>query len=165
MDVLKTQSLAGFTLIELVVVISIIGILANYAVQKLPSAPDMNTPPQAKQLVSDLRYTQALSMTTNQRYYLKITGSTYQIINAVTASPILLPLNGTTATLGAGITFGALTALPNNLVEFNGFGVPYITSTATGGTPLASQASIPLTGGGTTITVIITAETGKVIAQ
>ncbi|MDR3492175.1 MAG: prepilin-type N-terminal cleavage/methylation domain-containing protein [Gammaproteobacteria bacterium] len=164
MDVLKYRN-AGFSLVELVIIISIISILATVALMKLPSAPAVNAYGQAEQLATDIRYTQALSINTNQRHYLQISGSTYQVINAVTSTPIMLSKGSTTVTLGSGISFGALTALPSSLIQFDNFGTPYTTSTPTSGTPLTTQASIPVKGASSTATVTIQPETGTVAIQ
>jgi prepilin-type N-terminal cleavage/methylation domain-containing protein len=151
----------GFTLIELVMVILIAGILAVVAFFQWPGY-NLNLGAKALQLQSDVRYTQALSMNSDQRYYLSINTSTnsYQILNA-SGTAIVLESGGTTATLGAGIAFGLLTNLPNKLIQFNGSGIPY-TTTSLPGTQLASTATIPMTTGSFTQTISITPLTGMV---
>jgi type II secretion system protein H len=150
----------GFTLIELIVVILIMGILATAAYNQWPGST-VNVGAQAQQLANDIRYTQALAMTSGQRYNLiKQSSTTYQIrSNAGTA--IILANGSTTMTLNTGITFGTLTNLPNNLVAFDGKGTPYTTAT-TPGTALVSAATIPVTSSGQTSTVTISPGTGSV---
>ena len=162
MDRLRLQSMDGFTLIELALVIIIVSIIAVVALLQLSPAGNINLGAQAKQLASDIRYTQSLSMNKDQRYYLSITtaSNTYQILNA-SGTAVILPMGNTTVTLNSGIAFGTLTNLPNNLIAFDGKGAPY-TSTGAGGTALSSTATIPLTSGGVTRTVSITPATGLV---
>jgi prepilin-type N-terminal cleavage/methylation domain-containing protein len=161
MDRLHSRSERGFTLIELVMVIMIIGIL-SVTVAMQWQGYNINLGAKAYQLESDIRFTQALSMSTDQRYYLSITTSTssYQIKNAA-GTAIVLGNGATTATLGTGISFGTLTNLPNNLIAFSGAGIP-CTSTGSAGTVLASTATIPLTTGTLTLTISITPTTGMV---
>lgn len=157
MDISSKQN--GFTLIELIVVISLISILAAGVYLNWPGST-MNLAAQTRQLANDLRYTQALSMTTGQRYRLVRTSSnTYQILNSSGSAMVLM--GRTTITLASGITFGSLTNLPNSLVAFNGLGAPY-TDTGNPGTPLSTTATLSLTTNGETRTVSITPETGRV---
>lgn len=151
----------GFTLLEFVMVLMIVSIISVQVYLSWPGY-NINLGARALQLQSDIRYTQALSMNTDQRYYLSInTGAnSYQILNA-SGTAIVLQGGGTTALLGTGIRFGTLTNLPNNLIQFNGSGIPY-TTTSSPGTQLASTATIPLTTGSLTETISITPLTGMV---
>jgi prepilin-type N-terminal cleavage/methylation domain-containing protein len=150
----------GFTIIELVLVIMVIAILATFAAPKLFTT-SITTAAQAQQLCNDIKYTQALSMTSGQRYYLIINSSTTYQIRTRTGTPIILAKGATTQTLAYGISFATLTNLPNNLIEFDGKGSPYI-DTALPGTALVATATIPLVGNGQTSTITISPETGRV---
>jgi prepilin-type N-terminal cleavage/methylation domain-containing protein len=150
----------GFTMIELIMVISIIGILSVFAFFALQNT-SMNIGAQAQQIANDLRYAQSLAMAKGERYrWVKTSSNTYQIQNNA-GTAITLNLGNTTVTLNGRIVFGTLTNLPNNLVNFDGFGAPY-SDTATPGAALSSNATIPITSGSSTQTITITAETGGV---
>lgn len=153
----------GFSLLELVFVILVIAVLSVVVLPKW-TATTTNVNYEARRLLSDVRYTQALSVTTGQRYrWVKLSATTYQITNEV-GTPIILPSGTTQWTLTGGITIGTLTNLPSNLIAFNAEGVPY-TTTGMPGTALAANALIPLSGGGTIRSVQISPETGYGVLQ
>lgn len=151
----------GFTLVELVMVILLLGILSAGTYFIWPR-DNINLGAEAANLASHIRYAQILSMTKGQRYrFVKTSSTTYQIANSA-GTAIQLPSGQTTVTLQAGIAFGTLTQLPNDLIAFDGKGIPYI-DTGSPGTALASTATIPLTASGsTTLTIQIDPETGRV---
>lgn len=162
MDIMLNRQ-QGFTLIEAVMVIIIIAILTVFAFSAW-QGPTINLGGQAQQLANDVRYAQSLAMTKGQRYrWVKTSANTYQIQNNA-GSAILLAGGTTTATLNSGITFGTLTNLPNNLVNFDGRGTPY-SDTATPGTALSADATIPITDSGQTHTITISFGTGQVAVQ
>ena len=150
----------GFSLIELVIVISIIGILSgSMAVISYQPNP-IEVTAMAQQLASDLRYTQALSMTKGVRYQLVKNSATSYQIQSVTGTVVTLPMGNTVMTMGGGITITNNTNLPNNLLTFDGWGTPY---TDNANTLLTAAAVITLTAvNGTTQTVTVTPTTGRV---
>jgi len=154
------KTVSGVTLIQLVIVLIVLSILSVYAWIKWPGYT-MNITAQANQLAADLSYAQSLAMTSGQRYcWIKTSSNTYQIQNA-SGTAILMPNGSTTVTLNRSTTFGTLTNLPNNLVNFDGRGTPY-TNTGSPGTALASTAVITLTEGGSSMTASVTPQTGRV---
>ena len=154
----------GFTLIEVLMTIVIVSILAILPFFSMP-ATSINLDGQAQQLAHDIRYTQSLSMTKSQRYRLQLNTGTnsYQIVNGA-GTAVLLASGSTTVTLNTGISFATLTNLPNNMIVFDGDGVPY-TDTSIPGTALSANASITLQSSGSSKTVVITPLTGKVNVQ
>lgn len=153
----------GFTLIELVMTITIIVILAAAIFVVWPSFP-IKTTAQAGLLASDIRYTQNLAMAKAERHRLVITSSnSYQITNSAGAA-ITLPSGNSMVVLGGGISFGAITNLPNNLIAFDSRGIPYV-DTSSPGTALSTTATITLAGNGSTNTISIYPATGWVISS
>jgi prepilin-type N-terminal cleavage/methylation domain-containing protein len=151
----------GFTLVEMVIVILIISILAVAVYTQLPSV-QLNVAATAQQVANDLRYTQALSMYSGQRYYLNgLSGNTYDIVT-VGGSAIMLARGSTVATFPNGITFGTATNIPGGLVGFTGRGAPI---TDTSGTLLTATGIVTITSGSQTMSISISPVTGRVIVQ
>lgn len=148
----------GFSLVELVVIILILGIISTTLYFKWSDSP-FNLYSQAAMLANDIRYTQNLSISKNQRFRLvKTSTNTYQIQNSA-GTPIIKPMDkSATVTLSSGVTFGTLTGITSKII-FNAQGIPYSDNPET---PLTQTAVISLTSGGTTTTVAIYPETGRV---
>jgi MSHA pilin protein MshC len=157
MDVSTSKSSQGFTLIEMVVVILIIAILSVLLINQLPTA-SIDLGAEAQKIVDNVRYTQALSMYTGQRYYLFAPASnTYEIINE-SSTPIVLAQGNTLVTFPAGVIFAA-TNLPQGMVGFNGRGVPITDMT---GTLLTTVGTFSLSNGTTTMIISVQPVTGSV---
>jgi general secretion pathway protein H len=67
----KMKNNRGFSLIELLIIIMIIGVLAAVAVPRIGSG-EKSAYSSARQIVADLRYTRTLAVTTGQKHYLKL---------------------------------------------------------------------------------------------
>ena len=156
----------GFTLIELVVVIAILGSLSAYAVPKLLSPAQATLPSQARTLASDLRHAQALAITWGQGLVVSASASHYSVAcrtATVTppcnASPVIDPATGTafSVSLQNSASFGSPTTAS---LTFDSLGRPVDNS----GTPLAADpaASYTLSAGSSTQTVTVTRLSGKV---
>ncbi len=150
---------AGFSLFELVLVLTIVGVLAVFAVPRLASAPGVTLSAVAAQLAATIRYTQGLAMSRGRRYRINFTANSYQITD-MGGGAIIQPLTASTAavSLGSVTLSGYDPPLSGGYVAFDTRGVPYIDAT----TPLAGGAMITLTSGGETATVAIAPETGSV---
>ena len=124
----------------------------------------MNVDAQAQQFANDIRYTQALSMSFGQRYYIsQASSTTYQIASVTGNTAILMPNGATIVKLGSGLTFGSWGNLSNNLVTFDTRGFPYL-DTGSPGTQLVQNTtySVTITGGGYTKTITISPVSGMV---
>jgi MSHA pilin protein MshC len=159
-------SQSGFTIVELVLVMVLLGILAASLWPRAPTASSLTLQARADQLASDIRYAQTLSMTRGQRYCLTLTATSYSLTNTdpVTnncttaeahpgglAQPISLCAN-------ACLSFPALTS---SLIQFNGLGTPYINPTTT----LNSTATITFSEDGNSRSIVIAPVTGRVLVQ
>jgi len=147
----------GFTVIELIIVIAIIGILAVFAILTLGNVVvGSKAISEAEALKANLRFTQSKVMSDlpGNIWSLNITSSDYTIQqNGGVPSPAVnLPgSNSGTYTLPTGQTITSGTGV----IRFNFRGQPVDAS----GSPLAANYSITLSGGPT---VTVTRETGFV---
>ena len=154
------QNYCGFTLIELAITLTIIGIVAAVLFVTWPSFT-INLGAQTELLADDIRYTQNLSLSRSERYRLvKTSATSYQITNSAGVA-VVMPTGSSTINLGDGISFGALTNLPNDFIVFDSKGVPYV-DLGSPGTPLNAAATITLVANGNTKVILIYSETGWV---
>lgn len=153
----------GFTLIELTIVILLVGIISTMVYVRWP-ATGLGVEFNVRQVLYDIRYAQALSLTSGQRYrWVEISSTSYQITDE-SGTAVLLPSGASTVTLANNVTFGSFSNLPNNLIAFDSQGVPYIDS-AYPGTALSAIAAIPIVSGSVTRSVLITPQTGYGVLQ
>ena len=149
----------GFTLVELVVVIAMLGIFSAYATMTRVSPAEMSLPSQAQTLASDIRRVQTLAYTSGNRMRLGITTGVNGTYTALTC----VVNGGTSCTC---VVVGGVTSCPPST-----FGVtlqqgvtlagPSAIDFTTDGKPSAS-ASYTLTYGSSTKTVAVAALTGVV---
>ena len=133
----------GFTLIELVMIIVLIGIISVYAAPKLGNVVSTKADAFTDKLRADIRYAQNLAMSQNRRYRVYFNAAPapnpgYAVVNDMDGNGtwggpgeiVMDPAgNGNlSVTLNtgqfAGITFSAV-GFSGNFVEFNSLGVPF----------------------------------------
>lgn len=150
---------SGFTALELMLVVVMVGLLAVFAAPRIFTTSSITLPASAAQLAASIRYTQSLAMSRGQRYRINFTAGSYQITDGGGA-PIVQPLTASTAavSLAPATLSGFNPPLTGNYVAFDGKGVPYVSAT----TVLAGTATITLTAGSEAASVAIAAETGHV---
>jgi MSHA pilin protein MshC len=147
------QASAGFTLLEMVIVILLLGILSIYASPKVFNASQMTLDAQARTLASDLQRAQLLATTTGQAFYFCPLSTGY-VVQSNATCPASLPAQASTTqpVVVALDKQATLSATPGTLA-FNSLGQP---STA-GSFQLLSAPS-----GSGSITVTASAVTGLV---
>lgn len=147
---------AGFTLIELVIVIVVISILSTYAIIKSAPASEITLPSQAQKLASDIRHVQVLASSWGKSLRLSITPGTNgsYSVSCVTSdsspcnvSPVIDPASSSSfkVSLQKGVVLDG-----NSTLDFNSLGQP------------STAASYTLTSGSSTINVSVAALTGFV---
>jgi prepilin-type N-terminal cleavage/methylation domain-containing protein len=129
----------GFSLIELMVVLVLIGILSLVAIPKMLNNPAATLDAQAKTFASDLRRAQLLAGVRGVSLCVLASGISYSVVSqcAQPASVITDPANGQpfARTLTNGVTFTNAAIAPP--LEFNNLGQPsqaaaYIVSPSNG---------------------------------
>lgn len=161
----------GVTMIELVIMISIVGILAWVAYPQLTPFYEIKLDAAARRLASDLRYAQnrAISRRVIHGVLFEPAQARYTVFAPTPASPLTDPMsrgktlrvdfNSSPEFRGVAITsasFGATTG-----VTFDYFGVPRDTA----GVDLASTGRVILTYQGLSDTVDVTPTTGRVLVR
>ncbi|MDH5633386.1 MAG: prepilin-type N-terminal cleavage/methylation domain-containing protein [Gammaproteobacteria bacterium] len=150
----------GFSIVELVLVIVIVSILAAGAGLLWPGST-MNLDAQARQLVSDIRYTQLLAMMRGERFRVEFSLNSYRITDRTGATVVANPKTGVAPVpLPPGMTL----APDNPFIVYGGKGEPYVDSNVPG-TPLAVVSVLTLTHGSESRQVAIAPETGRVWVQ
>ena len=150
---------SGFSVLELVLVVVMVGLLAVFAAPRLFTTQGITLPATAAQLAASIRYTQSLAMSRGQRYRINFAAGAYQITD-MGGAPIVQPLTASTAAVSVApaTLSGFNPPLTGDYVAFDGKGVPYVDAT----NALAGTATITLTAGAEVASVAIAAETGHV---
>lgn len=153
----SAYAVGGFTLLELVFIIVILGALAKFAMMKLVTPATMTLPTQAQSLADVIRRAQSLAVARGQRMSVSVatSGANGRVVVACAASA---PCNtDTSLMLSQGVVVGS-----TSTIYFNSLGQPVNSA----GTALASNTNFTLsyqTGSATaTYTVTVAALTGRV---
>jgi MSHA pilin protein MshC len=157
-----TRHAKGFTLIELIMVMVLLGVLAAIASMRMPG-DGINVSAQAEQLASDIRYTQSLAMSRGQRFRINFAAGSYQITDISGTVAQVHPGTGQTAAvdLAPAVLSGYNPPFTNSYLAFDSLGVPYTDTTIA----QAVLATLTLTSGGEAITVRVAPQTGRVQVQ
>jgi len=151
----KVGTMSGFTMIELVVTMSIIGIMAFVVLPRFDSLGGFDVRGAADQTASYLRFAQKSALA--QRRHVKISG-----LLSTSASPTITVWTGASCTgTSASLTLPGKFASPKSSVSVTG--TTSVCFDTLGGP--AAAGSIVFSGGGATRTVTIEAVTGFVHAN
>lgn len=164
---------AGFTIIEMVMVIVIVGILALLAIPRFSSFYSIKLTGAAKKLVSDIRYVQQLAISehTNTKIVFNAVTNTYtaQKYNSTTGTWVAIsdPFSrgNLTQNFNSDPQYGGIdifvTTLSSSTLRYTWQGIPQ-EGTDAAPVNLAVERSVTLTFRGNTIAVYITPQTGRV---
>ncbi len=162
---------AGFSLTELVIVITMLGILAWLSYPKITAISELRLDAAARRVAADLRYAQNRSIGTRVVHGLLFEPSLsrYTVFAPTVASPLTDPadrartlrVDFTSKTEFKGVAITSATFGTTKAVTFDYFGVPR----DSGGVDLASTGRVILTYQGLSDTVDVTPGTGKVVVR
>ena len=141
---------AGFTLIELIVVIAVLGVVSAVVMMRGASPAAMTVPSQAQTLASDIRHVQAVSTSLGRRMRITFTSGGYVVSCSDGLSPCPPAFS---VTLQKGVTLSTIGVTP---LDFDSLGRP-LTSAG-----VSTAASYTLAFGADAKTVSVAALTGFV---
>lgn len=152
-------SLTGFTLIEVIVTVLILGVVAKFAMMKLIRPAEFTLPSQAQTVVDAVRRAQSLALVNRERMSVSVASNggaspIYSIVVACTAAGACTS-SGFSLALDSGATVAASPAV----LYFNSLGVPM--DSASNGNPLTTNACFTLSQSGTGALVKVAKLTGR----
>ena len=156
----------AFTLVELMIVITIIAIVAGLAAPMLGDVRSLRLQEAAKLLAADIEFAQTdaimhnadprlirFNTAANQYWVAAASAPTTPIANPVDGRPYLVTLGAGRAAAVGGITIQSCSLGGDAELRFDGLGVP----------DQATDATITLAGGPNTLTLTIQAGSGEVL--
>ena len=162
--------LTGFTLIETIMVIVIIGIMAAVAIPRFNAFYGIKLGGVSKKVVSDIRYVQRLAVSRHQSYNLNFSTNPtnrYTVTVAAGGGYAKDPfsrqdfiVNFNTDPHYGGIRIAA-TTFGGGILQFDWQGIPCNSA----GLPLAADNSLTLSYQGNNKTIVVTQDTGRVVIQ
>jgi len=164
------ESGRGFTLIEILMVVVIMGIAAAIIVPQMAPRNDLQCASAARSLMGDLLYAQSRSIALGQMQYVQFNTSTntYQVLDTISPNHVIThPVNQTpyTVTTGTGslpnVAINSASFDSNTTVAFDSMGIPYSWTSGTGPVAL-SAGSVIFKAGANTKTVTISPFSGEI---
>jgi prepilin-type N-terminal cleavage/methylation domain-containing protein len=169
----RNASRRGFTLIEILCVVVIIGIGSAIIVPQIGSRDDLRCVAAARQLMGDLLYAQSRSIALGKMQYVQFdtAGGTYKVLDAVSPNNVItnpVSQQAYTVTVGTGalakVSITTASFDGNPTIGFDTMGVPYSWTSAAG--PVAMSAgSVVFTSGTNKKTVSISPYSGQIKVQ
>ncbi|MDO8493730.1 MAG: GspH/FimT family pseudopilin [Deltaproteobacteria bacterium] len=146
----------GFTLLELLLTIALLGLLAVGAILLSPSISPSRLDAAAKQVVAAIQYAQQNASTRSVTCGVQfLSGGAYTVYQGTTTTPLADPLTKQNMIVTLANRYPGISLSSNYTVEFNRMGIP-----TTGG-----GGNITITDGSSTKTIQVTANTGTALMQ
>jgi prepilin-type N-terminal cleavage/methylation domain-containing protein len=167
------RSRRGFSLIEILIVVIVLGIAASIIIPQVSGSGSLNASAAARTVLSDLLYAQARAISTGQPHYVSFDTDNQQYsIYALSSSAVWTliphPVNQTSYIMrfgGSGMnSVGNATLVSANfggstIIEFDELGEPY-SYTGGSGTSLSTSGSVVIASGSSTVNLSVEPGTG-----
>jgi MSHA pilin protein MshC len=160
----------GFTLIEILSVVIILGIASAIIVPQLSSRDDLRCASAARALMGDLLYAQSRSIALGKMHYVQFdtTTNTYQVLDAVSPNNVInnpvtqIPYTMTVGTGSlANVKINTASFDGNTTLAFDAMGVPYSWNSGAGPVAL-SAGSVIFKAGTNTKTITVSPYSGQI---
>lgn len=173
----RPETTRGFTLVEILVVVVILGIASMVILPQLGDRGDLEAAAAARVLTADLTYAQNLAIVKQRKHYVRFEGQTYSLWtrdNDGTLVRVRHPIRREdfVVTLGSGGASGlrhvelssvSLGGSGYDAVGFDELGSPVAANLASDtDAPLASRASCTISAGSHQLTVFVEPFTGEI---
>jgi prepilin-type N-terminal cleavage/methylation domain-containing protein len=173
--------LRGFTLVEILMVVAILGIVSAVIIPQIGTRSDLIAGSAARQVMSDMTWAQNRAISTQQPVYVVFTpaadgaatGGSYQVMSALPSTVMTHPVNKSPWSTGFGVAQTAWSQVRIDAADFDGqraimFDVMGSPSSipANGGTATGlGSGTVRVVCNGTTLTIRVEPLTGTLTVQ
>ena len=172
----RTSRTCGFTLVEILCVVVILGIASAIIIPQISSRDDLKVSSSARTAMSDLIYAQNSAIAQQRKFYVQFVGQQYSVMsrptdvgalqtvtNPITKNPYSVTF-GSTLNGTDGVTLGTpdLGVPGVHVVGFDDLGAPFAFDAATNtATPLTAAGTFSVSCGSASLTISIEPFTGE----